>query len=47
MPEEERLRRRALRRRPEMIMRARELGLLTDAEDNWTTVRSKRGKSPK
>ena len=36
MTEDERRRRNELRRRPEMMMKARELGLLT--EDEWTVV---------
>lgn len=41
MTEEERLRRRKLRRRPRMLKKAEEYGLLHDADDNWTLVTQK------
>ena len=41
MTEEERLRRKALRRRPEMLHKAEKYGLLVH-DDNWTVVTHKR-----
>ena len=43
MSEEERLRRKELRRRPKMMERARALGFLPDDDDQWTVVVARKG----
>lgn len=41
MTEEIRLRRKQLRRRPQMLLKAKEYGLLPDTDDHWTFVTQK------
>lgn len=43
MSEQERLRRKELRRRPKMMEWARALGLLPDDDEQWTVVVTRKG----